>query len=251
MGSQPPRRGRVRVDQRLLELGLESTRARAQARILAGDVRLLDRRVDKPGTLVPADAELTLRERPRFVSRGGEKLAGALEAFDLDPAGLRCADVGASTGGFTDCLLQRGAVSVLALDVGYGQLAHSLRVDPRVTCVERTNIRHYEHAPDAELFDLVTADLSFISAARVLPRIAALARPGGQLLILVKPQFELERGAVGSGGVVRDPELRLEAARRVREAGAKLGLEFIAESESVLHGPKGNRERFVLMRSGP
>jgi 23S rRNA (cytidine1920-2'-O)/16S rRNA (cytidine1409-2'-O)-methyltransferase len=238
---------RVRVDQRLLELGLESTRSRAQARILAGDVRLGDRVLDKPGHLVPADAPLELRERPRFASRGGEKLAGALDALQLDPAGLRCVDAGASTGGFTDCLLQRGARSVLAIDVGYGQLAARLREDPRVTVLERTNIRHFERPAGEARFDLVTADLSFISLRLVLARLADLAAPGGRLLLLVKPQFELEREDVGAGGVVRDPEKRREAVERVRAAGEALGLAPQGEAESVLPGPKGNREVFLLL----
>jgi len=240
-------RARVRVDQRVVELGLEENRSRARARILAGDVRLGDQVLDKPGALIPADAEPTLRARSPYVSRGGEKLAGALDAFGVDPAGLRCADVGASTGGFTDCLLQRGAVSVLAIDVGYGQLALRLREDPRVSVQERTNIRHFVPPPELAPFDLVTADLSFISAARVLPQLAALVRPAGSLLLLVKPQFELGRGEVGSGGVVRDPERQREAAARVRQAAEKLGLRVRGEEESVLPGPKGNRERFLLL----
>ena len=237
---------KVRLDERVLELGLETSRSRAQARIHAGDVRLGDRVLDKPGTQVPSDCQLEMRERRRFASRGGDKLLGALEAFGVDPTGLRCADVGASTGGFTDCLLQHGAVSVCAIDVGYGQLDGALRNDPRVCVVERTNIRHYTLGDD-EPFDLVTADLSFISLALVLPRIAALAKPGGRLLLLVKPQFELARGDVGAGGVVRDPALRVEAARRVRAAADALGLRLLGEAESVLAGPKGNRERFLLL----
>ncbi len=237
---------KVRLDERVLQLGLETSRSRAQARIRAGDVRLGDRVLDKPGTTVPADCELEMRTRRRFASRGGEKLLGALAAFGVDPTGLRCADVGASTGGFTDCLLQNGALSVRAIDVGYGQLDGALRNDPRVCVVERTNIRHYELVDDSP-FDLVAADLSFISLARVLPQISALARPGGRLLVLVKPQFELERADVGSGGVVRDEAKRLEAARRVREAAVALGLRVLGEAESVLAGPKGNRERFLLL----
>ncbi len=239
---------RVRLDRRVVELGLETTRARAQARIWAGDVRLADRVMDKPGTQIPADAVLTLAKRSPYVSRGGEKLAGALDAFGLDPAHMRCADIGASTGGFSDCLLQRGAASVFALDVGYGQLAARLREDPRVRVCERTNIRHFDLDADQEPFDLVTADLSFISLRTVLPHLAALARSGGHLLLLVKPQFELERSEVGKGGVVRDPELRVEASRRVRAAAEALGLVFVDEAESVLAGPKGNRERFLLLR---
>jgi 23S rRNA (cytidine1920-2'-O)/16S rRNA (cytidine1409-2'-O)-methyltransferase len=238
---------KVRLDQRILELGLEETRSRAQARILAGDVRLGEHILDKPGTLVPADAQPVMRERPRFVSRGGEKLAGALDDFALDPRGWRCADVGASTGGFTDCLLQRGAAAVLAIDVGYGQLAARLRDDPRVTVVERTNIRYFALAPEVDPFDLVTADLSFISLRQVLPRLVRLLRPGGLLLLLVKPQFELGREEVGSGGVVRDPKKRMEAAQRVRRAAEDLGLNVLGEHESILAGPKGNRERFLLL----
>ncbi len=241
-------KARVRLDERLVELGLETSLRRAQARILAGEVRIGDRVVDKSGTLVPADAELVLKQKPRFVSRGGDKLAGALEALGLDVAGLRCADVGAATGGFTDCLLQRGALHVLSLDVGYGQLASVLRGDPRVDVRERTNLRFFSLEPDEDRFDLVCADVSFISLRQILDRLIALARPGGQLLLMVKPQFELERGAVGRGGVVRDPELRARAVREVREAGEALGLAAIGEAESVLAGPKGNREVFLLFR---
>jgi 23S rRNA (cytidine1920-2'-O)/16S rRNA (cytidine1409-2'-O)-methyltransferase len=239
---------RVRLDQRLLELGLETSRARAQACIRAGRVWLGDRRVDKPGALVPADAVPSLSETNPYVSRGGQKLAGALDALRVDPRGKRCADVGAATGGFTDCLLQRGARSVLAIDVGYGQLAYSLRNDPRVTLLERTNVRNFELSEGEAPFDLVTADLSFISLCLVLPRLAALAAPGGELLLLVKPQFELDRRDVGPRGVVRDAAKRDEAVRRVRERAEALGLEFVGESESTLPGPKGNRERFLLLR---
>ena len=238
---------RVRLDQRLVELGLETTRARAQVRIQAGEVRLGDRVVDKPATLVAADAVPVLAARSRFVSRGGEKLSGALDALGVDPSGLRCADVGASTGGFTDCLLQRGAQSVFALDVGRGQLDTKLRGDPRVESLERTNVRHFELAPGREPFDLVTADVSFISLRVVLPRLRELVRPGGRLLVLVKPQFELERKAAPKG-VVRDPELRARAVREVREAAEALGLATLGESESVLAGPKGNREVFLLFQ---
>jgi 23S rRNA (cytidine1920-2'-O)/16S rRNA (cytidine1409-2'-O)-methyltransferase len=231
----------------VVELGLEESRSRARARILAGEVRLGDRVLDKPGMLIPADAQPTLRARSPYVSRGGEKLAGALDAFGVEPRGLRCVDVGASTGGFTDCLLQRGAASVLAIDVGYGQLALRLRDDPRVRVLERTNIRHFELPADIAPFDLVTADLSFISLEKVLPQLAALARRGGRLLLLVKPQFELGPQDVGAGGVVRDPEKCLAAARRVQEAAERLGLRMLGDQESVLRGPKGNRERFLFL----
>jgi len=242
-------KARVRLDQRLVELGLAESLARAQARILAGDVRLGDRVVDKSGMLVPADAQPVLKARSPFVSRGGEKLAGALDALAIEVAGLRCADIGASTGGFTDCLLQRGASHVLALDVGYGQLAAKLRADPRVDVRERTNVRHFALEPGEKRFDLVVADVSFISLRQLLPSLIALARPGGRLLLMVKPQFELERGALapGGGGVVRDPELRARAVREVRGAAVGLGLTALGEAESVLAGPKGNREVFLLL----
>ena len=235
---------RVRLDQRLVELGLESTRARAQLRIQAGEVRLGDRVVDKPATLVAPDAVPVLASRSPYVSRGGEKLAGALDALGVDPSGLRCADVGASTGGFTDCLLQRGAASVFALDVGRGQLDAKLRADPRVESLERTNVRHFELGERAP-YDLVTADVSFISLRTVLPRLVELVRPGGRLLALVKPQFELERKAAPKG-VVRDPDQRARAVRNVRDAAESLELRCLGESESVLAGPQGNREVFLL-----
>src|SRR5262245_58854458 len=238
---------RVRLDERVLELGLESTRARAQARIQAGEVRLGDRVVDKPGMLVPAAGALVLLARRPYVSRGGEKRAGARDALGLDPTGLRCADVGASTGGFTDCMLQRGAASVFALDVGRGQLDARLRADPRVESLEKTNVRHFELPAGREPFDLVTADVSFISLRTVLPRLVALVRPGGRLLVLVKPQFELERKAAPTG-VVRDPAKRARAVREVREGRQGLGLLPLAETESILAGPKGNREVFLLFR---
>jgi 23S rRNA (cytidine1920-2'-O)/16S rRNA (cytidine1409-2'-O)-methyltransferase len=239
-------RPKVRVDQRVVELGLETTRARAQARIMAGEVELDGVVLDKAGAQIPADAQLVLRARSRFVSRGGEKLTGALDALGIDPAGLRCADMGASTGGFTDCLLQRGASHVFALDVGTNQLDGKLRADPRVESLEQTNVRHFEPGQRAP-YDLVTADVSFISLRTVLPRLVALVRPGGRLLVLVKPQFELERKAAPKG-VVRDPEQRARAVREVREAAEALGLETLGESESVLAGPKGNREVFLLFR---
>lgn len=211
-----------------------------------------DAPVEKPGTAVRDEAAIRVRgEDRRFVSRGGEKLAGALEDLGLDPAGRRCLDLGASTGGFTDCLLQAGAARVAAVDVGYGQLHPSLRDDPRVVVQERTNARHLEALPFA--VDLVTVDVSFISATKLLPRLRQLA-PGAELLVLVKPQFEVGREQVGKGGVVRDDALRREAAARVEAAAAALGWERRGEAESRLPGPKGNREIFLWLgpeRSGP
>jgi 23S rRNA (cytidine1920-2'-O)/16S rRNA (cytidine1409-2'-O)-methyltransferase len=246
-GNDGAPREKIRIDQRLVDLGLESTKARAQARIQAGEVRVAGQVVDKPGALVASDAVPELVARSPYVSRGGEKLAGALDALGVDPRGLRCLDAGASTGGFTDCLLQRGAARVLALDVGYGQLASKLRGDPRVRVVERSNVRHFELPADEPPFDLVLADLSFISLALVLGRLASFARPGGRLLLLVKPQFEVGKGRVGKGGVVRDDVLRAETVASVAAAARALGLAVRGEAESVLAGPKGNREVFLLL----
>jgi 23S rRNA (cytidine1920-2'-O)/16S rRNA (cytidine1409-2'-O)-methyltransferase len=238
---------RIRLDDLLVQLGLEPNRNRARGRILAGDVRIGDRIFDKPGTAVSIDARPELRERPRFVSRGGEKLSGALDALRIDPAGRDCIDVGASTGGFTDCLLQRGARSVLALDVGYGQLAMPLRQDPRVVVVERTNARYFTLPEGMPPRDLLTADVSFISLAKLLPSFRAWLRVDGEALVMVKPQFELEQGLVG-GGVVRDPELRARALERVRAAALELGFAALGDAESVLPGPKGNIEHFLWLR---
>jgi len=238
----------VRLDQLLVDLGLEESRQRARGRILAGDVRIGDRVLDKPGTPVPADAVPVLRERPRFVSRGGEKLAGALDHLEVDPAGLRCLDAGVSTGGFSDCLLERGARAIVAVDVGYGQIAPRLREDPRVQLFERTNMRHFARPADIDPVDLATGDLSFISLCKVLPRLVEWVRPAGRLLLLVKPQFELERGQVG-GGVVRDPALRRAAVGRVAEAARALGLRERGGCDSVLPGPKGNVEHFLLLEA--
>ena len=238
----------VRLDRLLVDLGLAPSRERAQRLILAGDVLVGDRPATKPGALVAADAVLRLRKVPSaYVSRGGEKLAGALDAFGLDVAGQVALDVGASTGGFTDCLLRRGARRVFALDVGYGQLAWTLRQDARVTVLERTNARRLEASMLAEAPDLATVDVSFISLALVLPPVAAVLRPGGSVVALVKPQFEVGRGQVGKGGVVRDPTVRAAAVARIRDEAQTLGLTVRGESDSVLAGPKGNREVFLWL----
>lgn len=243
-----PDRGRLRLDQRLVAEGLAETRSRAEALIRAGRVLVDDAPAEKPGARVPADASLRLRggER-RFVSRGGEKLAGALEDLGVDPAGRVCLDVGASTGGFTDCLLQAGARRVVAVDVGYGQLDLRLRGDARVTVLERTNARHLQAAQLPPDVDLVTVDVSFISLRLLLPRLRERA-PGAELLLLVKPQFEVGRRRVGKGGVVRDDALRQEAVASVCEVAVGLGYTPAGEAESRLAGPKGNREIFLLLR---
>ncbi|MCW5892356.1 MAG: TlyA family RNA methyltransferase [bacterium] len=243
--------GGVRLDRLLVERGLAPSRERAQRLILAGAVLVDERPADKPGTVVAADAALRLRaEASPWVSRGGEKLVGALDAFGVEPTGLDCLDVGASTGGFTDCLLQRGARRVVAVDVGYGQLAWRLRQDPRVTVLERMNARglRREQVPIAPA--LVVIDVSFISLTLILPAVAAVAAPGAVVLALVKPQFEAGRGQVGKGGVVRDDAVRAEAVARVRAAAVALGFTVRGEADSVLPGPKGNREVFLHLVHG-
>ena len=228
-----------RLDVLLVERGLAESRTQAQALVLAGLVP----GYDKPGQQVEEGAALELKARPPYVSRGGEKLAHALDALGVDPAGLDCLDLGASTGGFTDVLLQRGAARVIALDVGYGQLHERLRADPRVTVLERTNARALEGLPFAP--QLVTCDVSFISVRVALPPALRLAAPGWQAVVLVKPQFEAGRGEVGKGGVVRDPAVRARVVRDVAEAALGWGASTLAVVDSGLPGPKGNRELFL------
>jgi 23S rRNA (cytidine1920-2'-O)/16S rRNA (cytidine1409-2'-O)-methyltransferase len=227
-----------RLDVLLVERGLAESRAQAQALILAGLVPGFE----KAGAQVDDDAELTVESPPPYVSRAGHKLANALDAFGLDVAGLDCCDVGASTGGFTDVLLQRGAARVIALDVGYGQLHPRLRGDPRVVVLERTNARHVTELPFAP--ELVTCDVSFISVTLALPPILRLAVPGWHALVLVKPQFEAGR-AEARRGVVRDPGVQARVVREIAEAALGWGGEAVGVVDSGLPGPKGNRE-FVL-----
>jgi 23S rRNA (cytidine1920-2'-O)/16S rRNA (cytidine1409-2'-O)-methyltransferase len=236
----------VRLDRLLVERGLAPSRERAQRLIMAGDVLVDERPVTKAGSEVADDAPVRLRAPASpWASRGGEKLAGALDAFGLDVAGRVVLDVGASTGGFTDVCLRRGAARVIAVDVGYGQLAWSLRQDPRVTVVDRTNARTLTAAALPATPDLVVVDVSFISLTLVLPALVPLGAPGAEFVLLVKPQFEVGKGEVGKGGVVRDPALRAGAVARVRAAAETLGLAVRAEADSVLAGPKGNREVFL------
>ncbi len=239
----------MRADVLVVERGLAENRSRAQSLILAGRVMSGERRVEKSGELISTDAPLSLLERERFVSRGGEKLEGALVALGVEVRGAVCADVGASTGGFTDCLLQRGATRVFAIDVGHGQLAHALRLDPRVVLLERTNARHLTRSSLGTLVDLAVADVSFIGLAKLLPAFREILAPGGLLLALVKPQFEAGRLEVARGkGVIRDEGVRRETVERVTSAIGGAGFELLGEVDSVLTGPKGNRERFVLAR---
>jgi 23S rRNA (cytidine1920-2'-O)/16S rRNA (cytidine1409-2'-O)-methyltransferase len=228
-----------RLDVLLVERGLAESRAQAQALVLAGRVP----GYDKPGTQVDDAAELEVEQPPPYVSRGGEKLAHALDAFGVDPGGRDCLDVGASTGGFTDVLLQRGAARVIALDVGYGQLHERLRRDDRVVVLERVNARQLRELPFAP--ELVVADVSFISLKLVLPPALALARPGWEAVVLVKPQFEAGRGEVAKGGVVRDVEVRRRVVREIAGAALEWGGETVGVVDSGLPGPKGNREVFL------
>jgi len=234
-----------RLDLVLVSRGLVKSREEAQRLILAGEVRVGDRPARKPSDPVATDAAVSVGERPRFASRGGEKLDGALDALAVDVDGVVALDVGASTGGFTDCLLSRGAKRVYALDVGYGQLDWRLRRDPRVVVIERQNVRDLEPAAIHEPLDVVVIDVSFISLRLVLPVVRVVA-PGATILALVKPQFEVGKGKVGKGGVVRDPDLHREAVDSVRRAARELGFVERGFVESALRGPKGNREFFVL-----
>ena len=240
---------RERLDKLLVDRGEVASRERARRLVMAGAVRVADQVIDKPGTLVASDAALQVKDaESRFVSRGGVKLDAALQHFRVDVSDVRVLDVGASTGGFTDCVLQAGARAVCAVDVGYGQLAWSLRCDPRVSVCERTNIRQLigERLPFVPT--LAVVDVSFISLRLVLPKVAELVAPGGDVISLVKPQFEVGRGQVGKGGVVRDVRLQTEAVARIRDCGVALDLECRGEFESPLLGPKGNREIFLAFR---
>ena len=238
-----------RADALLLDLGLAPSRAQARALLMAGHVYLGEQRVDKPGQLLPEDARLTVRQLPRFVSRGGDKLDGALDALSLDLTGAAALDIGASTGGFTDCLLQRGAARVIAVDVGRGQLAQKLRADPRVTSWEGVNARYLKPCDLPYPIDWVVVDASFIGLDKLLGAIAALLAPGRHLLALVKPQFEVGRQeARRARGVVRDPAVRAASISRVRSEMSAAGFQILGECDSPLPGPKGNLERFVLAR---
>jgi 23S rRNA (cytidine1920-2'-O)/16S rRNA (cytidine1409-2'-O)-methyltransferase len=237
---------RRRIDTLLTERGLAGSRTSAAASVRAGRVRIGSDGplATKPGQLVPGDAALEVEERPRYVSRGGLKLDHALDALEIHVEGRSCLDVGASTGGFTDCLLQRGAERVIALDVGHGQLDWGLRNDPRVHVIERRNSRALAPTDLPYRPDLATIDVSFISLAKVLPAVAGSLAPAAELLALVKPQFELGRGRV-RGGVVRSADDRREALVSVAEAAVEIGLAFRGFASSGLRGPKGNCETFV------
>ena len=243
---------KIRLDCLLVERGLAESRQRAQALILSGVVLVGDRPAEKAGTPVAADVEIRIRgEDNPYVSRGGLKLRGALDSFGLSVQGLVALDVGASTGGFTDCLLQAGAVKIYAVDVGYGQLAWKLREDRRVVSIERTNIRHYDGAGIAEGIDIAVIDASFISLKLIIPPVLNLIRDGAIILALVKPQFEVGKGEVGKRGVVRDPELHRRVLAGIEVFCRGLGLAVLGSCESPLLGPAGNREFFVCLKKPP
>jgi 23S rRNA (cytidine1920-2'-O)/16S rRNA (cytidine1409-2'-O)-methyltransferase len=238
--------GKSRLDLLLVERGLAESREKARALIMAGAVLVEGRPVAKAGTLVRGEAAVEIVAGAQYVSRGGEKLAGALAAFGLDVTGLVAVDVGASTGGFTDCLLRSGAARVYAIDVGYGLIDYRLRQDPRVSVLERVNIRYLESLPEEG--DLATVDVSFISLEKVIPAVTRLLKPGGRVVALVKPQFEAKRREVGRKGVVRDPQVHAAVLGRHVAWGAGRGLRLLGLTASPLLGPAGNREFFVLWR---
>jgi 23S rRNA (cytidine1920-2'-O)/16S rRNA (cytidine1409-2'-O)-methyltransferase len=243
--------GRLRLDRLLVDRGLAESRTRAEALILAGRVRVAGHGAVKPGTAVSPDAEVAITG-PEFpwVSRGGVKLAAALDAFGLDPGGKVCLDVGASTGGFTDVLLARGAAKVYAVDVGYGQLHAKLRSDPRVVLREKVNARSLSSAEVPEPVALLVADVSFISLALILPAAVPLLAAGGEAVLLVKPQFEAARADVGRGGIVRDEGVRARAVARVLAAAEALGLAPIGVVPSPITGADGNVEFLAAFRAG-
>jgi 23S rRNA (cytidine1920-2'-O)/16S rRNA (cytidine1409-2'-O)-methyltransferase len=240
---------KIRLDTLLHRRGLFESRARAAASVMAGEVRLGSdgSRAAKPGQLVAEDVPVAVDERPRFVSRGGIKLANALAATGVDPSGRRCLDVGASTGGFTDCLLQHGAAHVVAVDVAYGELDWRLRTDERVTVIERTNARGLRPGDLPYAPDLVAADVSFISLTKVLPAVLPCAAPRHDVLAMIKPQFEVGRERIGKGGVVREPRDRRAALVAVAAAAEALGASVLGFASSGLPGPKGNQETFVWL----
>jgi len=241
---KPKPTAKSRLDQLLVERGLASSRERAQALIIAGQVLVSGQKLQKPGHSIASDSVIEVLERMPYVSRGGYKLAGALDAFHLDVTGFVCLDVGASTGGFTDCLLQRGAAKVWAIDVGHGQLDWGLRNDPRVVVRENVNARFLTPEDFSERFDLAVCDASFISATQLVPAIAPLLKSAGEMIVLVKPQFEVGRGEVGKGGIVKEPELHQAACDRVRRAVEMLRFQTQI-AESPIQGAEGNRE-FLL-----
>lgn len=243
---------KTRADLLLVRRGLAPSRERAQALIMAGSVFCGDKRVEKAGVPLADDVELSVRGQDHpYVSRGGVKLQGALDAFQIDPKDAVAADIGASTGGFTDCLLQRGARRVYAIDVGYGQLAEKLRRDPRVVVMEKTNARFLTADALAERVDLVVVDASFIGLDKLLRPAASLLSEGGQVIALIKPQFEVGRDKVEKHGVVRDEQARTHAIQRVKTQAENAGFVVSGSADAVIKGPRGNQEHFIWLKRRP
>jgi 23S rRNA (cytidine1920-2'-O)/16S rRNA (cytidine1409-2'-O)-methyltransferase len=243
---------RERIDKLLVERGLADSRTKAQAMVMAGVVLVDEQRVEKPSHQFDPNSSIRIKgsddPTARYVGRGGLKLEAALREFQIDVAGLRCLDVGASTGGFTDCLLQNGARKVVAIDVGHNQIDWRLRNDPRVEVREGVNARYLQRGDFSETFDLAVMDVSFISATKVLPAIVPLVSGGGSIVTLIKPQFEVGRGEVGGGGIVRDPAKRLRAVEEVNNFATTLGLEVVNVIESPIAGAEGNVEYLVVYK---
>lgn len=238
-----------RADALLVSRALCDSREQAKRLILAGEVMVGTTVVAKPSTKIDSDAEITVKQRPKFVGRGGLKMEGALDAFKIDPTGLTCLDVGASTGGFTDCLLQRGAVRVHAVDVGTNQLAWKLRNDPRVVVKEKFNARHMTPDDIGEPIDLAVTDVSFISLTKILPPMFETLKEGGQIVCLIKPQFELQRDDISKGGIVRDPELHQRAVDKIHDfVTQELGHTWIECIDSPIKGTDGNKEFLAWLR---
>lgn len=243
---------KVRIDQLLVERAMAPSREKARALLMAGEVFVNDKRVDKAGTAVPAEAVIEIRGRGLpFASRGGFKLEKALKAFAIKPEGFVCGDIGASTGGFTDCLLKSGAAKVYAVDVGRGQLTLKLSQDPRVVVLDRTNARTLTHQEIPDELDLATMDLSFISLELVLPAVKGLVKPEGRIISLVKPQFEAGQGKVGHGGVVRDPEVHCQVLQKITTFAASIGLHTLGLTFSPIKGPAGNVEFLACFTPSP
>ncbi len=248
---------RSRLDQLLIARGLFESREKAQRAIMAGQIRVGGRIVDKAGASTAEDAEITVAAQDRYVGRGGHKMEGALKHFAISPEGMTCLDVGASTGGFTDCLLQHGAAKVWAIDVGHSQLDWRIRSDPRVVVREKLNARYLTAAEIPEPISLVVADVSFISLTLIIPPARELLVPGGVMVVLIKPQFELRREEVGRGGIVKDPAMHTAAVERIREFVEKLPpgahgerLRWEGVIESPILGGEGNKEFLACLRSG-
>jgi len=240
---------KLRLDKVLLERGLAETRTKAQAMIMAGQVLVDEQRIDKPGQLINPDSNIRIKgDQSRYVSRGGLKLEAALTEFGVDPSAKTCIDIGASTGGFTDCLLQHGARVVWAVDVGRNQLAWRIRQDPRVNVIEGMNARYMKADQFETPFDLATIDVSFISLEKILPAVTAIIRKGGDVIALVKPQFEVGKGEVGKGGIVKDPEKHHQVIERITAVARSIGFQVAGLVESPILGAEGNREFLLHLR---